>query len=355
MQYKMVFAYLRVSREDREGEESNSIGNQKLLIEQYLDRHEELKGAEVQFFSDDGYSGTNFDRPGFRNMMEKIKLDSSCCVIVKELSRLGRDTIEIQNYMEKVFPFLGVRVIAINDVYDSIRLDDNRMETEAKFRNLINGMYPEICLHNFKQNLRRLAKQGEYLGPVPPYGYSFSGENKRKLIVDEKAAQVVRYIFQERIKGKTYTDIARSLNEEKEDTPSVYLRKKGFSLITYENKLLWNRMIIKRILLNQVYVGTMIGHKTEITVIGKKEARKVPEEERIYVPGTHPGIVSFDEQQIVINMYKEGISGKLKKEKICTIEDRKKDNICLHVNYSVAIVKKLCVSEMVKSCVEMQN
>lgn len=158
MQYKYVIGYLRLSQDDEDkNDESNSIKNQRLLIQQFINGNEEFQGAKTVFFSDDGYSGTNFNRPDFKKMMELVKAESSCCVIVKDLSRLGRDTIDTQQYIEKIFPFLLVRFIAINDYYDSSAPLASRKDTEAKFKNLVNGIYPQICSKNIKQVMRKQA------------------------------------------------------------------------------------------------------------------------------------------------------------------------------------------------------
>lgn len=150
MRYDLIFAYLRLSRDDEEkAEESNSIKNQKLLIEHFIKEEPEFEGAKILFFSDDGYSGTNFNRPEFKRMMSQITKNKRICIIVKDLSRLGRDTIEVQNYIEKIFPFLGVRFISINDFYDSSQKPSERKDTEIKFKNLINGIYPPDLLREY--------------------------------------------------------------------------------------------------------------------------------------------------------------------------------------------------------------
>lgn len=143
MRYEHVYGYLRLSHDDEgKQDESNSIANQRLLIQQYIKGNQEFEGACIRFCADDGYSGTNYDRPEFQRMMELVKENTSCCLIVKDLSRLGRDTVETQNYIEKVFPFLQIRFIAINDGYDSNDPISRRKDTEAKFKNLVNGIYP---------------------------------------------------------------------------------------------------------------------------------------------------------------------------------------------------------------------
>ena len=203
MQYKYVIGYLRLSQDDEDkNDESNSIKNQRLLIQQFINGNEEFQGAKTVFFSDDGYSGTNFNRPDFKKMMELVKAESSCCVIVKDLSRLGRDTIDTQQYIEKIFPFLLVRFIAINDYYDSSAPLASRKDTEAKFKNLVNGIYPQICSKNIKQVMRKQAEAGKYHGSVPPYGYMFKNEDKTVLHLDREVSGNVRFIFDKRLEGE---------------------------------------------------------------------------------------------------------------------------------------------------------
>ena len=181
------------------------------------------------FFADDGYSGTDFERPDFKRMIALAKQEGmSCCIIVKDLSRFGRDTITVQNYIEKVFPFLQVRFIAINDYYDSNSSYSSRKDTEIKFKNLINGIYPAICSENIKHVLRKCAEAGKYMGAVPPYGYLFSENTKTALVIDKETAPVVRMIFDRRLAGAGYSDIARELEEKEIASPYAYLTGKGF-------------------------------------------------------------------------------------------------------------------------------
>lgn len=306
MQYKYIYAYLRLSDDDADkNDESNSIKNQKLLIEYFVNKHDDLKGAKIVFFIDDGYSGTNFNRPDFKNMMEKVKFaGKDCCIVVKDLSRLGRDTIETQNYIEKVFPFLQIRFIAINDYYDSSTSIENGKETEAKFKNLINGVYPEICSKNIKQVLRKLNKTGAYIGSVPPYGYLFAKDTKKSLIIDQETAPIVRYIFERRLEGANYCDIARELDGKGVLVPYTYLTQKGFPCRSINDiRAEWTRSAICNILKNPVYMGVVENHKTEtVTVRGK--VRTVPKSERIYVKGMHEAIVTEEEFEKVAAMVK---------------------------------------------------
>ena len=293
--YDILFAYLRLSSDDDNQEkESNSIQNQRLLIQLFLQKHYELRDIHVEFFVDDGYSGSNFNRPAFKSMMEKAKRTSSC-IIVKDLSRLGRDTIETQNYIEKVFPFLNIRFIAINDAYDSDALSSQGKDTEIKFKNLINGIYPQICSQNTKQAMRKLAEMGCFVGGTAPFGYQFDGEDKRKLIIDPEAAACVRQIFDKRLKGIKYSDIAEEFNTLGIPTPAVYLMGKGRYHGSMRCVPQWDGAKVRNIVQNPIYTGTMISHKTEESRLSQTPKKHIPKEQWIRVPNTHEAIVSQDE------------------------------------------------------------
>lgn len=240
MQYRYVIGYLRLSWDDADKEdESNSIKSQRFLIQQFIDGVEEFKGSEVLFFSDDGYSGTNFKRPDFQKMMALVKSKTNCCIIVKDLSRLGRDTVDVQNYIEKVFPFLQVRFIAINDYYDSNDTLAAKKDTEVKFKNLVNGIYPQICSQNIKQVMRKQAEAGKYHGSIPPFGYQFNGNDKTSLLLDKEASPIIRLIFDKRMEGLRYSEIADYLNESRVVTPMEYLQRKGFACFNSGVSLMW--------------------------------------------------------------------------------------------------------------------
>ena len=169
---KYIAIYLRLSDEDRDQEESNSIRNQRILLRQYIQSKSEFSAFPIKEFIDDGYSGTNFERPDFQSLLKQAKEGKIKVIIVKDLSRLGRDTIETQEYVEKIFPFLGVRVIAVNDKLDTNLPAQNQNDLEIKFKNLINGIYPEMCSKNIKLQKRKTAEKGEFMGNIPIYGYA---------------------------------------------------------------------------------------------------------------------------------------------------------------------------------------
>lgn len=305
MVYKYVIGYLRLSREDEYREdESNSISNQRLLIQHFIEKQEEFRESEVLFFSEDGFTGTSFNRPGFKEMMEFIQKKGGCCIVVKDLSRFGRDTIDSQNYLEKVFPFLHVRFIAINDFYDSDSSAKAGKDMEIKFKNLINGIYPQICSQNIKQVMRKQAEMGKYHGAVPPFGYRFPENSKTELLVDEEAAQTVRLIFKYFLEGKEPIEIARKLNDEQVVTPTMYMESKGYKR-NLQVASIWLRYMVSRILTNPLYTGTMVNHRTENRIVSVKSAVKIPREEWICVPGTHEAIIPQKEFDAVMAAWTE--------------------------------------------------
>ncbi|MCD7885151.1 MAG: recombinase family protein [Lachnospiraceae bacterium] len=324
MKYKYILAYLRLSQDDLDKtDESNSIQNQRLLIQQFVNQKEDLRGTEILYFVDDGYTGTNFERPGFMNMMEELSSGENYCIVVKDFSRLGRDTLQTQNYIEKVFPFMGIRLISINDFFDSSYDSQDAVSTEVKFKNLINGIYPEICSKNVKQALYKRAEKGLYKGSIPPFGYCFYENDNTTLKIDKKAAEIVRIIFDLRLKGKKIREIARLLNEENVVTPSNYMKNKGL----LKNKVasqIWTDKMVRNILYNIVYTGSVENHKSEVVVISQKKSRNIPKEKRICVPDRHEPIISMEEYEKVNAMacHTPNASNK-KKEKYKTFFDGK--------------------------------
>lgn len=312
-------------------------------------------------------------------MMELVRKERPCCIVVKDLSRFGRDTITTQDYIEKILPFLQVRFISVNDEYDSNSVYSNRKDTEVKFKNLINGIYPEICSKNVKQAMRKSVEAGKYMGAIPPYGYQFSETERTSLCVDQKAARVVRLIFDRRLTGKGYSDIARELQEKNISTPTVYLNGKGFKCNNTDFLTQWTGAMVKRILMNPIYAGTMVGHKTERAVVANKAAIYLPREEWICVEGTHEAIVTKEELDQVASMVKKLKSVKVKRPKAlfsgkikcghcqramrmrteyripkisCRTVPRPKDSPCFEGVYSTEPIEKL-VLQMIRQQASM--
>lgn len=268
--------YLRLSKEDGdlssgEKKESNSIANQRKLIEDYLSRNPEI--TLVQEFCDDGYTGANFDRPDFQRMMEQVKTGKINCIIVKDLSRFGRDYIDSGRYIEKIFPSLGIRFIAINDNYDSAQSQQAGNEIILPFKNLINDSYSRDISIKIRSNLETKRRNGEFVGSHVVYGYRRSDDDKNKLVIDQT--------------------VARELNAEGILTPQQYkgvARRKDSP-----SKALWTHNRILDMLKNVKYTGCMVNHTRESMVIRAKSQRRVPKEDWIYHENAHEAIVTTEE------------------------------------------------------------
>lgn len=268
--------YLRLSKEDGDKEESDSITNQRELILEFLKSKEDIRIHAVRV--DDGYSGVNFERPAFRQMLEDIKTGKVNCVVTKDLSRFGRNHIEVGKYIEKIFPYLGVRFIAVNDNYDSLTNDTQTNNIIIPFKNLINDAYCRDISIKIRSNLEVKRKKGDFVGPFAPYGYQKSEEDKNKLEIDEEAAEVVRSIFQMYLQGSNAYKIAEKLNKKNILTPMDYKKENGSAFYTGFKKNLksqWTHMHVLRILGNPVYTGTLVqGKETTPNYKVKKKVKR---------------------------------------------------------------------------------
>ena len=253
--------YARLSRDDGDKLESDSIINQKALIRDFLSKHPEIHAVSEK--TDDGYSGVNFDRPAFQEMMEDIRSGKINCVVVKDLSRFGRNYIEAGNYIERVFPFLGVRFIAINDNYDS--LDRNQSDSLIiPFKNLINDAYCKDISVKIRSQLEIKRKKGQFIGAFAAYGYLKDEEDHNKLVVDTYASEIVRAIFKWKIQGMSQGRIANKLNMQGVLCPMEYKLSLGMKVQTnfrVHKKALWSSKAVTRILTNEIYTGVLVQGK----------------------------------------------------------------------------------------------
>ena len=249
--------YCRLSRDDGTESESNSIGNQKKLLSQ---KAKEMGLTDTKYYVDDGYTGTNFNRPGFQQLIDDIEIGLVSAVMVKDLSRLGRDYVSVGNYTDSYFPEHNVRFIAVNDAIDS---DEGESEI-APFKNILNEMYARDISKKIRSSHRLRGSMGEPLSQ-PPYGYMKSPENKKKWIIDPEAATVVKSIFNMCLDGKGNETIARELQENKVLIPMAYWRSKGLNRggkKTQTNPYKWCKTTIQKILSQQEYCGDIINFKT---------------------------------------------------------------------------------------------
>lgn len=286
------YAYGRLSKEDGDKQESDSIKNQRDLIHTYLDHHTDLQLCMEGY--DDGYTGTNFDRPHFQEMLSAIRDDRIDCVVVKDLSRFGREYIGVGRYLEKLFPRLGVRFIAIGEGYDSARLDP-AASLMLPFQNLINDSYCRDISVKIRSHLDIKRKNGEFIGAFAAYGYRKNPENKNHLVVDPAAATVVQDIFSWRLAGMSNQKIAERLNYLGILSPLEYKRaggekyQSGYQVYA---KASWSAVTVRRILANSVYLGVLEQGKRTTPNYKVTSVVTRPRSEWARVENTHEAIVS---------------------------------------------------------------
>lgn len=298
--------YLRLSRDDGDKEESNSITGQRELLRDFLANHSDIREYTIRV--DDGWSGSTFERPGFQKMMEDVKAGRTNCIVVKDLSRFGRNYLDAGEYIEKIFPFLGVRFIAVNDNYDSLGGKKSSDDLIIPFKNLINEAYCRDISVKIRTQLEIKRKKGQYLGSFATYGYLKDEQDKNKLVVDEFAADIVRDMFQWKLEGVSPQDIANTLIRLGVLSPMEYKRSLGMKFTTpfkTNPKAVWSAATVIRILKNPVYTGVLIqGKATTPSYKVHKRVTKA-ESEWCVIENNHEAIVSqmlFDNVQKVLRL-----------------------------------------------------
>ena len=294
--------YLRLSLADgdiREGEkdESNSIENQRELLRRYVEASDDLFGEIIEYV-DDGYTGTNFDRPAFRQMIEDAKKGKISTIITKDLSRLGRDYIGVGDYLEQIFPVLGVRYIAVNSNYDSKAYSGTTMGLDMQVNNLINHLYSRDISKKIKSAVRTKWKQGKSTAGRLPFGYRKDKDARGGWAVDEEAAKTVRLIFELAAGGSGTKQIAEFLNEQEIITPGVYReqrQKYGGTRIVPDKEALWDTGKVRWILGKYEYTGAFVHNYRESVQVGSRVTRKVPEHERIVTEDAHDAIITKEQ------------------------------------------------------------
>lgn len=283
--------YCRLSKDDELQGESNSITNQKKMLIKYAEEH---NFVNPQFYVDDGYSGTNYNRPDFIRMMTDIKAGRVGIVITKDLSRLGRDYLMTGQYIEVIFPVYDVRYIAINDNTDTL-YGENEMTV---FKNVLNDLYARDISKKIMATFKTNGNAGEHLAAVPPYGYIKNPDNKKEWILDEVAAPIVAEIFRLYVGGTSITNITYLLSERKVLVPRAHRQHYGLTKITSPvpetQRCLWQCGTIEAILTNEVYIGTTVNFKTRSVSFKNKKRVKNDLSERKVFENTHPAIVNKD-------------------------------------------------------------
>ena len=295
--------YVRLSNEERfDRANKNSFKNQKAYLLDYVEKHPEISIYKI--YEDNGNTGTNFDRPAFSEMMYDVSNEKVDCIIVKDLSRFGREHIEMGKYLDYLFPMIGLRFIAINDSYDTYdKIKDNDMI--VPFKNIINAVYSKDISRKVISSLSLKQHKGEFLGNYAPYGYNL--DEHRCFVKDAYVAPIVNRIFEMLISGIKILRIAKTLTREGIDTPAVYRYKQG--LIKSKNIIgdnVWSESTVKSILTNLSYLGHMVQGKTKSLFLetGVKKMVSVDRKAWIVVENTHEAIVSvekFEKAQAILN------------------------------------------------------
>ena len=296
--------YLRLSRDDGDKEESGSITGQRELLRDYISQHPELREYAIRI--DDGFSGSTFERPGFQKMIEDVKAGRTDCIVVKDLSRFGRNYLDAGEYIEKIFPFLGVRFIAVNDNYDSLGEKKSSDDLIIPFKNLINEAYCRDISMKIRSQLEIKRKNGQFLGSFAAFGYLKDEQDKNKLVVDQYAADIVRDIFKWKLEGISPQDIADALNKLGILSPMEYKRSLGMKYTTSfktSAKAAWSAGTVIRILKNPIYTGVLIqGKETTLSYKVHKRIAKDKSEWTV-IEDSHEAIISgidFDSVQKVL-------------------------------------------------------
>ena len=302
--------YLRLSRdnEDMDGSakrESDSISSQRELARSFVRAQPDMELFDI--YIDDGYSGANFDRPDFKRMMADIKNGKVNCVVVKDLSRFGRDYIEAGRFIQKTFPAFSVRFIAITDHYDSLTADRNTTSFVIPVKNFVNDSYCQDISEKVKSHQKIKREKGKFIGAFAVYGYQKDRENRNKLVIDDYAAKIVKNIFAWKLDGMSNLAIAKRLNENGIFSPLEYKKSHGEHYATgFQAGIVskWSAVAIKRILTNEIYTGTMVQGKREKVNYKVGKILEKPESEWCKVEGTHEAIISKEDYQNVQRLLK---------------------------------------------------
>lgn len=315
MEKQLITAiYLRISDEDRTLKavsESSSITGQRMLLRRFISRHPELSNSKILEFIDDGYSGTNFQRPGIQSLLKMAEKKEINCIVVKDFSRFGRNYLETGNYLEQVFPMLGIRFLSVNDCFDSFDQIGAAGSIDVGFKNIIHDFYSRDLSVKIRTGRKTKAEQGKFTTGFAPYGYLKDCQDPGRLIVDLECAACVRRIFQLYLNGKGTGTIAKILNQDGILSPKMIRCVRSLPQRKNENHekqwgcndvqngikrtCFWTAGTISRILSDQRYTGCAVFGKTKPAAVGSKKEQAVSQEQWILVPNAHPAIISQKE------------------------------------------------------------
>ena len=315
---RKIAIYLRLSIEDdaldgkvsTEQQESNSISNQRKMLLDYIINDAELMEQEVVEFCDDGFSGTNMDRPGLQEMLKQVKQSKISCILVKDMSRFARDYIELGDYLNQIFPFMGVRFIAVNDHYDSREHEGSTTPLDTAFQTLLYDLYSKDISVKVKASFQNKCAKGEYVFGQIPFGYAKSRAKKNTVVVNEKEAEIVRHIFSLAEKGMSSTQIAKELTTKQMPT-ATQMRHPERKMAEHHT---WSNMAVRRILNNRFYLGEMAYGKSVRRSVGSKNGTAVPKEEWKVITDHHEPLIT-PEVFSLVSAFRPEQSTKRKREK----------------------------------------
>ena len=281
--------YARISVETERKREADTIGNQLQLLKDYVSEHSDLTVFDI--YSDDDISGTDFVRPEFSRMMNDLRDGKIDCIIVKDLSRLGRNYLESGEYIEMVFPFFRCRFISVTDRFDT---KYQQADISVQLKNMANEMYAKDISRKICSTMRTIQDQGKFAGSRAPYGYRLDPADKHHLIIDEETAPIVKQLFELLAEGNTVHFVATTMNANGIPSPGRLLYERGIASTEHFKNSKWYMQTVRRILQDEIYLGWMVSGKFRSTYhsTGKKGSQPVPREEWIVTKGTHEPIVT---------------------------------------------------------------
>jgi len=292
--------YIRLSVEDSGHPGAETIEMQRSMVLSYIEAQPDMRFCEL--FCDNGRTGTNFERPGFEALMEKVRTGKIDCIVVKDLSRFGRNYLEADNYLERIFPFLDVRFVAINDHYDTLTAARSNDGLLVSLKNVVNSAYSKDISKKSSSALTTKRQKGEFIGAFAPYGYRKSPADNHKLEINEETAPIVRMIFQWRRSGTSLLQIVRQLNSQGIPSPARYHYLQGELKSERLANSQWHSAMVKKLLSNQAYLGHMVQGKSRNNFAVGKKMCACPESEWIIVPNTHEPIIDEETFRIVQEM-----------------------------------------------------
>lgn len=299
----ILILYMRISVEDGDNhadgkDESNSIGNQRELLRGYVEADPELAGYRVMELCDDGYSGTSMERPGMEKLLDMAKKGLAGCILVKDFSRFGRDYLTVSDYVDQIFPFMGIRFISVNDHYDSAKCKGATSGVEIAFRNVIYGYYSQDLSVKVRSGKRAKAEGGNFMSPFAPIGYRKSPENRNRLEVEPEGAAIVRRIFRMAGEGMSVLQILRALNRERIPTPSQLKNRNGEFhkwWVGVGDGKVWDGSTVLHILRDERYLGKNVYGRYYRPVVGNYRTRRTSREDWVIVEDCHEPILSPEE------------------------------------------------------------